>query len=104
LQSEKLATAIDESDPEFLEQITEEDSKLCSEAIDCSLNLQQCKEVLLSVKVKREKQQLTNETSEVAHSDEFMELHKDMQKLMQIQIQQQEKLMESQLNKGKHSI
>lgn len=49
-QSEKLAIALDETDQEFVEQFTEEDSGLCAYAVECCIYLQQHKEMLVSVR------------------------------------------------------
>ncbi|XP_053395705.1 uncharacterized protein LOC128555912 [Mercenaria mercenaria] len=103
LQSEKLSGAVEETDTEFVQQITDEDSELCTDAVECCIILQQHKELLLSEKEKSETKQVKNVTIEETQNEQLVSLQRDMQRLMEIQLQQQEKLIESQTNKGKVS-
>ena len=103
-QSEKLAIALDETDQEFVVQFTEEDSGLCAYAVECSIYLQQHKETLISEKEKRKDiEQVHNETKDESNTEQLVQLQRDMQTLMERQLQQQERLIESHKTKGKTS-
>ena len=97
---EKVASAFEASDQTFVEQITEEDGALCAEALECSFSLQQHKDLLISVREQNEKNQIKSETSSDSQSEQLISLQRDMQRLFEIQIQQQEKLMDSKTNKS----
>ena len=87
-QSEKLSNALAENDLEFVEEITNDDSLLCAEAFQCVLSLQEWKETTEKVTVK-------SEVKSGGISEEiFTSLQKDMHRMMEMQLQQNEKLLE----------
>lgn len=96
VQSEKLANVLEESDSEFLNEMTDNDCMLCTAAIECLIQLQQYKEELLARK----------EQTKMKHEEtgfEQIEERKMMQRLMEMQLKQQEKLVELQQPKSKVS-
>jgi len=97
---EKVASAFEASDQTFVKQIIGEDGALCAEALECSFSLQQHKDFLISVREQNEKKQIKSETSSNTQSEQLIALQRDMKRLFEIQIQQQEKLMDSKTNKS----
>jgi hypothetical protein len=95
-QSEKLAAAIGEDDDEFIGKITEEDSTLCEEAIQCFMKLKHHREMLLSFKEQRK-------DTAPSGDNPMMMLQQDMHKLMELQIQHQETILKAQTKSAKVS-
>ena len=54
IQTEKVASALTESDSEYMELMLEEDFALQAHAVDCHLNLKQLKDTLMTLKPKEE--------------------------------------------------
>ncbi|XP_053372924.1 uncharacterized protein LOC128546434 [Mercenaria mercenaria] len=102
-KSDKLATALEDTDPEFVLQITNDDSTLCALAVECCIDLQLLKEKFVCYKGKQQTKVFNSEKKEQLHTEELVQLQRNMQKFMEMQIEQQERFMESQKQKDKVS-
>ena len=91
IQSDKVASSIEEDKTEEIEKIVEEDCKLCAEATDCFLELEQFKTRLTEF-IKSE----TSEPKENVSTVQMIELQREMKDIVQEQIRQQQQLLEKQ--------
>ncbi|XP_071136486.1 uncharacterized protein [Mytilus edulis] len=91
IQSGKLASALEE-EGEFIDDIVGEDCELCSNVMDCHLDLIQFKERLVDF-IKKE----SIEVKESEFSSQIVELQREMKDIMQSQIKQQHEIFKKQL-------
>lgn len=100
IQSEKLISAMDEKDSERIENILEEDCKLCEYALDCYLDLKQFKENLITEKQEPPKEILMGDST----TYQLVQLQKDMQQLFSNQLKQQQEIVDKQDSNTKISM
>ena len=89
MQSEKLASAIGESDDEFTETIVNDDCKLYSDAMERYVDLISLREMLMLEK-QREDSNKTKVEIEDENTTKLVQLQTDMQYLLAKQMRQQE--------------
>ena len=85
LQSEKVVSALDESEGEQSDEFLTEDTTLCSEAMEKSFDLRQLKTKLVNLHAARMK-----EESEEPVTTKLVKLQTDMQKLLSSQMKREE--------------
>ncbi|VDI16700.1 Hypothetical predicted protein [Mytilus galloprovincialis] len=90
IQSGKLASAL-EDEGEFIDDIVGEDCELCSNVMDCYLDLIQFKERLVDF-IKKE----SIEVKENEFSSQIVELQREMKDIMQSQMKQQHEIFKKQ--------
>lgn len=85
-----MACAIEDDQPEAVENIVEEDCNLCSDAIDCYIELDQFKERLVEF-MKSE----NSKESDKLDSSQIIQLQKDMTDIVQTQLKQQQDILKN---------
>ncbi|MCG8034488.1 MAG: DUF1759 domain-containing protein [Candidatus Thiodiazotropha taylori] len=88
-QTEKLCSALDEGESEFMENILEQDSQLCAEATECCIDLKQLKTKL------NEKKETDLDSSKSSVKTDPEQLA-DMQSLILNQMKHQQEFLEQQ--------
>ena len=86
-QSSNLASAYDEETTEVIDGIVEEDCQLCSQAMDCQLDLQEFKERL----VREVKVELKEEHVPVAP---IVQIQEEIKSIVQSQLKMQHEMLE----------
>lgn len=87
LQSEKLASAVGESESELIEAILDEDCKLCAEARDLYLEVKHYREKMMFDK---KKGAVKEEVVDNSTTRQLLELQENMQRLLASQLKQME--------------
>ena len=85
-----MACAIEDDQPEVVGNIVEEDCNLCSDAIDCYIELDQFKERLVEF-MKSE----NSKESDKLDSSQIIQLQKDMTDIVQTQLKQQQDILKN---------
>ncbi|CAG2197218.1 unnamed protein product [Mytilus edulis] len=91
IQSSKVASSLEEDQSGTADKLADEDCKLCSDATDCYLELENFKERLVD-NIKLE----TTENVEKVNPSDFIQLQQEMKDIIQTQLKQQEEFIKSQ--------
>ena len=95
-QTEKLAEAVSDSDPELINQLVSENESVYDRAMECVMNLKQLKDKISVAKVQK------TEEIESHGLGQIVDLQKQMNAIVENQMKQQNELLEKQEVKEKN--